>query len=202
MIKDRGVVEFPEFRGVNANMMPVRMGDWGTVPEAFRQYVPMMLRCKFDEGEVVYLTINESVVGARETQRRAGIHTDATASIGWGGSPWGGTNLGGWGHCEGIYIANTDGDCEAWAADAMTDDEHGTVPRPVGEPMRLEANELYRISDRTPHQALPASETHERQFFRFVSPLIGAWWAKHSTENPMVAVPSHIPVFEHSKFAA
>lgn len=191
-IETFGAVRFPEDTGLHINMMPVVMGDWSTVPEAARKYVPMMEQCRFDPGGVVYLTAHESMVEAGHTQRRAGVHTDGTATSGWGG--------GGWGRSDGIYIASTDGACRAWGEPVISDDAHGAVDTPSQAAVALKANTLYRMGDRTPHESLPASTRGRRQFFRLVGPDIGAWWAMHSTANPGVRVPAHIPVLDHSKF--
>ena len=64
----------------------------------------------------------------------------------------------------------------------------------------LEANELAWITDRTPHESLPVNG--ERQYFRLVVGKIGAWYAHHSTANPIVPVPDDVTIVQGDKFAS
>jgi len=184
-------VEFPKYTNTIINMMPVIMGDDDSIPKLLKQYIPMINQCKLEKGSTVYLTIHESLVEQGDTQRRPGIHTDATSAIGWGG----------WGEVEGIYTASTDGKCELWDYDTHTVDEMGgLLDRPYMSGQKAEPNSLYWMTDRTPHQSLPASETKERQFFRLVSEKIGGWWTRHSTKNPLGVLPT-CPLLYNNKFA-
>ena len=192
MLRKLHLVRFPKPTQLMVNMMPVVMGVPQSVPQELSSYFDLISACRFKKGKTVYLTVNESFVERDGTQRRPGIHTDGTNSIGWGG----------WGGRAGIYMATTDGHCRAW--DTMIHDvDHlgGLDEEPDAPAIVLEPNTLYKISDRTPHESLPAIEPHYRQFFRLVGPDIGAWWAQHSTPNPLGVQPD-APIFEHSKFEA
>ena len=66
---------------------------------------------------------------------------------------------------------------------------HGSIERCrslLGPPSRtLEAGEIIWLTDKTPHESLPAhSATPRRQFFRLVIGEVTAWFADHSTPNP------------------
>jgi hypothetical protein len=99
------VVKFPKPRDININMMPFVRRDEESVPEDYRHYWEIIDLCDsgmgalykkgYDDGEIAYLTIQESLVSANESQRRPGIHTDCsgvmlnpasheTMKIGWG----------------------------------------------------------------------------------------------------------------------
>jgi hypothetical protein len=193
-IEDNGTVRFPDYAGSVVNMMPIVMGDAATIPACLHGYLPMIERAGFAYGAVVYLTVHESLVDAGQSQRRSGVHTDATSQHGWGG--------GGWGKVGGVWVASTDGACRAWDEGvAQSDvDGHGGLLRPVrGTERRFEACRLYAMNDSTPHEALPATTTHHRQFFRLVGPDIGAWFAQHSTPSPFGVMPQ-AKVIAESKF--
>ena len=192
MLEARQTIEFPKPKGLRANMMPIVMGAIDSIPHELRGYFPIMDECRLRKGDTVYLTAHESFVEEGKTQRRPGVHTDGTDSIGWGG--WGGNG--------GIYIASTDGECIAWDVETYDVDHLGSLKEPPVLPgTQLEANTLYCISDRTPHTSVPAKEGHYRQFFRLIGPDIGAWWEQHSTPNPLGVKPK-APIFTYSKFEA
>jgi len=44
-------------------------------------------------------------------------------------------------------------------------------------------NEMYWLTDRTPHESLPLKTDTYRQFFRLVTSQLSAWFAEHSTAN-------------------
>ncbi len=48
----------------------------------------------------------------------------------------------------------------------------------------MEANRMYWMTDRTPHEWLPLKTTTYCQFFRLVTSQVGLWFADHSTPNP------------------
>lgn len=57
------------------------------------------------------------------------------------------------------------------------------------KPHRPKANEIYWMTDRTIHEALPMKETGPRQFFRLVLGQISHWHSRHNTPNPCGVVP-------------
>lgn len=187
-------VVFPAPIGSCVNMMPIVQGDESTVPAELRGYLPLIRAAAFKPGEVVYLTVTESRVTTGSSNRRPGIHTDATSQLGWGG---------GWGRNDGIYLASTDGGTRVWddlvtAADV---DKHGSLlSAPKGTSHQLAPSALYHINEYTPHESLPSVVDGHRSFFRLVGPQIGAWYAAHSTPSPFGVLPLCRVVTE-SKFA-
>ena len=213
MFRHEGQVEFPEYTGVNVNMMPIIMGDDGSVPNNLKQYLPMIHRCNFRSGTTVYLSVSESFVRQGETQRRPGIHTDGTATLGWGGGGWGG------GYrpppppkkdeekpsppvsvpTKGIYLASTDGRCRIWDCVTLDVDNLGAAAEPDALSLEAEPGAMYWITDRTPHESLPALQDGHRQWFRLVADEIGAWYSRHSTPNPFGIAPN-APIIHENKF--
>ena len=50
----------------------------------------------------------------------------------------------------------------------------------------LDAGELVWLTDRTPHESLPAPRKGVRQFVRVVSSKVSAWFEDHNTANPLM----------------
>jgi hypothetical protein len=100
----------------------------------------------------------------------------------------------------GIYMASNIADtCAVWNC-RVNDPEgdivgvHGNIERLrslLGPPtMKLEANELVWMTNRTPHESLPLPPDMicsgaRRQYFRLVVGEVTAWFADHSTPNPL-----------------
>ncbi len=282
-------VAFPTYSAVNANMMPVIQGDVSSLPENLRGYFPLMEMCALPKGDVVYLTVNESIVEAGKTQRRGGLHTEGymasqelaekcgivekflmyggvserelhfgrykdeeekeadarkeekrrqlgfgggqkfgggsktmglNPSQKWGGG-WGGGSAttgfngshggqhggrrsaaGGMPYDSGLYMASTDGACDIYNFQTWDVDHHGGLKfKPEIAPERMTPNMLYWLTDRTPHEAMPAEKTGPRQFFRLVSTEVSVWYAQHNTANPLgITPPSTTKVVNFSKF--
>ena len=53
----------------------------------------------------------------------------------------------------------------------------------------LTPNRICWLTDRTPHEVLPAEETGYRQYFRLVTSNVSIWYQQHSTANPTGIVP-------------
>lgn len=215
------VVKFPMPGGHRVNMMPVipSRPDLNPLP----QYQDMIERCSQD-GEVWYLTVDESLVLPGESQRRAGVHVEAPGKSSFGGGPhfgggsddtvdlsWGGGgNWGGGspqpdpdtkGFVDGIYMASTvSGSCRAWNVEVTDRDHHGVCERPEGAGHLMGAGELWWMTDKCPHEALPVRAATYRQFFRLVSPKVSVWFARHNTPNPLGVQPS-CRVTNQDKFA-
>lgn len=211
-------VEFPKPTGININMMPFVSGDLSTIPDEFRGYDEIIqlclrdLRLSSDSPAIFYLTIQESFVEPGSCQRRPGLHTDMLSTLTWGeltkkgggtltGNSWGGSvqSLGG------IFLASNVADsCRAW--DARVDypgllGDCSGMREALGEGTMLEANHLYWITDRTPHEALPMAEGGHRQFFRLVTDNVDVWYTQHSTSNPLgVKPPMHVKIVTENKF--
>ena len=171
-------VIFPTYSKLNVNMMSIMMGDPESIPNNLKKYIPMINQCPLEKGTTVYLTVHESNVEEGKTQRRPGIHTDATSTSSWGGGSWGGK--------EGIYLASTDGTCQVWDTQTKKVDYMGSLKfKLISQSEILKPNHLYWMSDRTPHESLPVKSTKVRQFFRLVGKDIGIWYSNHSTANPL-----------------
>lgn len=222
-------VSFPKPTGININMMPFDLHKVELLPEEYRGYWPLIQLCNTlqkkepsRDEKIAYLTIDESEVDCGATQRRAGIHTDSPGmyiadkggSIFYSGNghPWGGGSF----RCgleitDGIFLASNISDsCRAWNV--------AVRPEYIGkggncEPLRakletlkeeclsMKANQLYWITDRTPHQSLPLKTKSYRQFFRLVTGPIAVWYSEHSTQNPTgIKPPSSVKILDINKF--
>jgi len=226
-------IVFPPFTGVSVNMMPFVLGNIDTLPAECKPYWDIITQCYVDdnqEGQVCYLTIDESIVEAGKTQRRPHLHTDRGLFIphpddsplltadnvrpvedavqddedndltksdkakkymsmrgrGMVYTGWGGRNREG-----GIFMASTvSNTCCLWDTLIERPGLLGDCEpyRPLLNHVRsinLAANELYWITDATPHESLPMKTTGQRQFFRLVMSEVGVWFEKHSTANPL-----------------
>lgn len=206
--------------------------DWmRSIPEQFRPYIPLIQACPLtaeDEGQIGYLTVDERTVTNHESQRRGGLHAESPGLLrvapGGGGdftappNPGALTFFWGGGHyCSngergvykgGVYMASTVTDsCRVWnaqvAAAAMGelgDLEH--IRALLGPGTCLQKNELVWMTDMTPHESLPLAAGTPRQYFRLVTSNVTAWYADHSTPNPLGVVPPEVVAVLHgSKFA-
>ena len=57
------------------------------------------------------------------------------------------------------------------------------------EGISMESDQVYWITDRTPHESLPLQSTRMRQFFRIVTSEVSFWYKDHSTSNPLGVLP-------------
>lgn len=204
----RGRVKNPDIDTKNLidiNMMPFVLGDINTLPSYLHKYSYHINKSSANVnynllGKVAYLTIQESFVEKGNTQRRPGLHTDATkilikdqnfntaSTISWGGGPYGGIII--WSDVpETTKIYN-----------CIVKDEHigeggdlGYMREIIEESDNSITNlggELIYITDHTPHEALPMKESGYRRFFRLVFGEIDVWYAQHSTPNPLGFTPA------------
>ena len=98
----------------------------------------------------------------------------------------------------GIFLASNMADsCRVWDCSVkqsevgkLGDIEHlrEGIYRKTPE-RRLLPGCVYWITDRTPHESLPASRDGYRQFFRVVTDKVSLWYIEHSTPNPMGVKP-------------
>ena len=199
--KHFGSVEFPHPIGININMMPFELGNPNSIPEEYYGYLSLIRAClipEIERGKIYYLTIQESIVDEGHFQRRPGLHTDKHATFSWGNCVKGGgvdrANFDGpymhrWGGYGGIYMAsNVSESCAVWDANIEEPGLLGDCEdkrEELGEPFLLKANELYWITDSTPHETLPMTQKTFRQFFRLVSSEVDLWYQQHSTPNPL-----------------
>ena len=190
-------------------MLPFIIGDAASIPEEYRHYHPLVQRCgagREEHGRVGYLSVSEGHVRAGTTQRRPGIHTEKQPGVGWGGGSWGGgvPVPGALATSGGLYMASSvGGSCRVWPVHLETTGPLGDCealrPR-LGRGTTLRANELVWLTDGCPHEALPAAVDGYRQWFRFVTHDVGAWFAADSTANRLGVVPP-CRVITTSKFA-
>jgi len=212
-----GDTKFPSPKDIKINMMPFVYGKKESLPEVYHGYWNMIKQCNCNKetGKVVFLTIHESHVSAGSSHRRGGVHVESPGKLPflklplewklW--HPWG---LGAWLLGEpvgGIYMASTvAGSTKVWPCimeDPMSnagfygDIEHlRDILRP---PVKIDANELIWITDRTPHESAIVNEGGYRQYFRLVTSKVVAWFEEHSTPNPLGVKPG-IKIIRGNKF--
>lgn len=201
-----GNVSFPTPNDININMMPFVIGHPESIPPEYRQYVKLLqlcqgYECSSEEGKIGYLTIQESLVREGDSQRRPGLHTEAPGLVTISGGKgvvrvephWGNGDF----LCPvseiqgGIYMASTLSDsCRVWNARVakhcdvighLGDVEH--LRHFLDEGATMKKNELFWITDATPHESLPLNKDQYRQYFRFVTSDVTVWYEKHSTKN-------------------
>lgn len=201
-------VKFPDINPdnlININMMPFVLKDITSLPDYLKEYFPLISKSvaninrQQEIDPIAYLTIHESYVEKGKTQRRPGLHTDASienqislsGAMHWGGGPLGGP-LGG--IIIGSNLKNTTKIYDCIVKDEIIG-KHGSLEH-VRELLTKERcilnkeNKLLLISDHTPHEALPMKESGYRQFFRLVFGTVDVWYSQHSTPNPLGIVPS------------
>ena len=105
----------------------------------------------------------------------------------------------------GIYIASTvASSCKFWNCQIIADRVNGeeiigrngdiehlrsTLRKAKVFWNTMKPNQLYWISDRTPHEVLPMKADGYRQFVRVVCHEVGVWYEEHSTPNPFGLLP-------------
>ena len=226
------LVRFPEPSDININMMPFIMAkrfNETKLPDYVRTYWDQILTlciANSEVGKIGYLTIHESYVEKGATQRTPGIHTESPGVVmvkGSKGKLGYATRNYAWGQGAisttqelqgGIYIAsNVPNSCKVWNCKILPPDnnspdvigEHGDIEHlrsllPSCEVM--DANTVYWLTDRTPHEAIPLTEGTYRQFVRVVTSQLTYWHEEHNTKNPLGIVPdpSITKIIKGSKF--
>jgi hypothetical protein len=187
------------------------------LPDYLRTYWDQILaQCivSSELGKIGYLTIHESYVEKGSTQRTPGIHTESPGVVMFKGSKGKlsyTSRFFRWGHGVvstkqelegGIYMAsNVPNSCKVWNCNILPPDDNS--PDVVGEHGDIEhlraflpsscevmdANTVYWLTDRTPHEALPLSKGTYRQFVRVVTSQLTYWHEEHNTKNPFGVVP-------------
>jgi hypothetical protein len=93
------------------------------------------------------------------------------------------------GRSGGIYMASTvDASCQVWDTFVKKPGELGSCEHlrdELGPGHPMFAGELWWITDRTPHEALPIAAGTHRQYFRFVTNQLSMWYSQHNTPNPL-----------------
>lgn len=178
-------ITFPRFSGLRCLMMPYIQGESKSVPKEYAPYASIIDDVFISQGDIGYLTIDESTVLAGKPHRgdRAkfarALHTEAGRIPGkcykWGGGGWGVGH-----HVEldrdvRIILANNlDDSCAIWDAEheeTSLDGDIGHVADqyPYTTARFLKAGEVHEIGILTPHESLPVKQDFQRQFLRIVS---------------------------------
>lgn len=177
----------------------------------------------------MYVTIHEERVEVGASHRRGGVHVERPGSItdkkgrilkqdwsdeeyrniAWGGGLPGGGDV----PIDGIFMAsNISGSCNVWPlvveSPERVSDEYGSLEHLrhlLGPPISTEANKMYWMTDRTPHESAPIppqpnGETFvNRQYFRLVMGKVSVWYTEHNTPNPLGILPD-APLISGNKF--
>jgi hypothetical protein len=105
-------------------------------------------------------------------------------------------------------VSNVDDACRVWhcsVADPKTAvRENGDIEymRPCLRKLPstlMKANEVWWMTDKTPHESLPLKEKTTRSYVRIVMSEVSVWYRQHSTANPLCEPGCEI--IETSKFA-
>lgn len=184
-----------------------------------------------DKDHIVYLSVHESLVPVGQSQRRPGLHIERPIRVDsrvlpydtaygseYHNACWGLGYADPGGHpVDGIFTASTvDDSCALYPAlidkpEEVTD-AHGSIEhmrpyllRSGVLPVKLKANSMAWITDRTPHESLPlyspeGKDAVYRQWFRLVVGPISMWHAKHNTPNPLGVLPD-APISHEDRFA-
>jgi len=197
-----GDISLPPFSGTRVMMLPIVIGDRSSMPDFVSHYAwtAWRLAQMADPShldEVGYLTIDEKLVPAGKTHRRAGLHVDGGID-----SPWGGSQRP-WASATGMLTVSSHAGCKAWAQefDGEVGDEgscehlrlqlksDGTV---------LSAEEVYWLGGLCVHESLPQDTSVKRQFVRLSLPSTAPWYEGY-TENPLGVLPTG-PILPRRKF--
>jgi hypothetical protein len=189
-LKNLGTVQLPIFSGTRVMMMPFLLEDMVSIPGSIAQWRSFVASVTEKSGGpkvgVAYLTIDEAVVGAGETQRRPGLHVDGIGADGSSGG-WGGGG-GGWG-TNGMIVATDVAGCNVYVGDfdgwpqSNGDCAHLATQCKDNSRVLLEANQAYCLSPMTVHEVFPMQTETKRQFVRISMPSNSPWYEGY-TENP------------------
>ena len=98
-------------------------------------------------------------------------------------------------------MASTVGNsCRAWNCSVGPDNgtevigKHGDIEHlrdflPPQGCVTMKPNQVYWLTDRTPHESLPLATDTYRQYFRLVASEVSVWFEEHSTPNPFGVLP-------------
>lgn len=193
-----GETNFPRFSGIRVMMMPIVIGDPKSIPSHLSPYSRLLLdlfeKDQAHAGRVGYLTIDEKIVQAGKTHRRAGLHVDGIFRQRGGG--WGGGGGGGWGAIgTGMLTVSSVVGCRAW------NQEFEGLPGPEGECHHLAdqarpeaevlfgAGEIHWVDGLCVHESIPMAQDTERAFVRLSNPSTAPWFEGY-TENPLGILPT------------
>lgn len=193
------VRRLPRFSGTRVMMMPIILGDLDSVPPSLAHYDTTLLKLfeymdprHYDK--VGYLTIDEKLVRAGETHRRAGLHVDGVYDGkcgGWGGGGGGG---GGWGSVgNGMLTVSSHAGCRAWLqsfeGEIGKDGECDAIADQCKQATIFEPNQVYWVDGLCVHESMPMRADVNRQFVRLSMPSTAPWFDGY-TQNPFGIQPT------------
>lgn len=190
--QELGACPVPAFAGTRIMMMPLMLGDMSSVPLSligWTQALQRLFKWAGHLGEVGYITIDEKIVRAGTTHRRAGLHVDGLYrghAGAWGGGPWGGGGM--------ITVASTR-NCRAWnqtfegwpGDDGECDHLAGQCRD--GASTLFDAKTAYYLEGLCVHESVPVPQDTARQFVRLSFPSRGPWFEGY-TPNPLGVQPT------------
>lgn len=196
-------ITFPTFDSKRCLMMPYIQGRPESVPDELRAgYEDILSSLVFEDGQIGWLTIDESMVeagnphrGHRAEHGRA-LHTEVNNE-----SRWGGGSGGGWGtrgqspvylrRETRIMVASSIGGTTAvWDAEQVDTTDDGDIGHlahlyPMEDAKILAAGEVVEFGIFTPHESLPVAQSQERQFIRIIGQGVSGR-EPYFTINPLV----------------
>jgi hypothetical protein len=175
-------IRFPKFTGVKCSMMPFIQGDGSSLPAPYQSYSKIVDKLFLEKGEVGFLTIDESFVGAGKSQRGFGaadrkVHVEVgrVAKVYcWGDTGWGGSPRTILDSDTKVLISNSVSDtCRVWNEKETSYTKDGDLSEyidkyPEQTGMLLKQGEVAKISIFTPHECVNQKRSGNRQFFRIV----------------------------------
>jgi len=198
-----GTLKFPVFSGIRCLMMPYRQGDPDSVPDIYAPYRDIVKSVFLEEGEIGFLTIDESPVEAGNSHRGARsrfdrpLHTEGgrrpdTGQFAWGGSGWGSaTNVWLDPDVQVLLANNLTGSCAYWDAVHPNTSYDGDIgdfadEYPYETAIFMGPGEVHQIGVLTPHESVRVKKKAKRQFLRVVgSGVTGR--EEYFTENPLLS---------------
>lgn len=194
-------INFPDYSGTRCLMMPYVQGDHLSVPKEYYPYSDIINNNFIKEGDIGYLTIDESPVktgkphrGARAKTDRA-LHTEAGKRpdkvYAWGNSGWGKSHrVELEDHVEILLANNLNDSCVVWDATHEDTSEDGDIGHlseeyPYENGVFMKNGEVFKIGILTPHESLPVKKDTNRQFLRIVGSGVHGR-EEYFTKNPLL----------------
>ena len=191
-----GELKLPPYSGTRVMMLPIVLGHRATLPEFVSHYSWTAQRM-FDMtdpahlGKVGYLTIDEKLVLAGRTHRRAGMHVDGGNDRGWGGG-------GGWASkAHGMltvssHVRDAARGLRTLMEKLVRKDLAGSTYIPdqlQSSGTLLGPGEVYWLDGMCVHESLAQPFDVKRQFVRLSMPSTAPWYEGY-TENPLGVEPT------------